>query len=215
MREGRNHFGLHASAFTYACARGFAERHLTRYTWWMSKTLEIVRITARWAHGVVDAAESRGGTIPSPRLAEFQLGRLIHRSDPETAIGIAEDVVGQRWPDAPELVLEACEAIRACAAPLTARSRARHSPRAYWLAVELIRRLRAGRSPEQRRLLEQGARARSWAALASGHWPGRDGLSLRDDFQRMADDFWRREKFFLSQVAETIVKEGTIKEPAA
>ena len=185
----------------------------------MNKTLEIVRVLLRWSLNTVELVESRSGGIPGPRLAEFQLSRLVHRGQIETAMGIAEDIAGFTWDsgtDPSRLIDEVGNILRVASSSDRPARATRRGPshQAYWLAVELVRRVRVGRTPEQRRLLEQGARARSWKSLATDHWPGRDWMSLRDDYTRLAEDIWRREKNFLSHVAQSVVKEGTIEQRA-
>lgn len=181
----------------------------------MNKTLELVRALLRWSINIVEQTEARGSAIPAPKLAEFQLGRLMNRGQLETAFAIAEDIAECTWDggEDPTKILSALEdilqAARSSDRP-TRTTRRGPSHQAYWIAVELVRRTRVGRTPEQRRLLEQGARCRSWKQLATDHWPGRDWASLRDDYADLAEKIWRQEKFFLSHVAEIVVKEGTI-----
>lgn len=206
--------GLHCPCQDLHCLRQ------DQHGLYMNNTLELIRALLRWSLHTVELAESRGSSIPAPKLAEFQLGRLVHRGQLETALAIAEDVAGVTWDsgDDPTKILDALGDILAAARSSdrpTRTTRRGPSHQAYWIAVELVRRMRVGRTPEQRRLLEQGARCRSWKQLATDHWPGRDWASLRDDYARLAEMIWRQEKIFLSHAAEIVVKESTIEKAAS
>jgi hypothetical protein len=173
----------------------------------VSPAAETVRSVLRWALPLVldDGPAPRS---PSTGYSQVSFGRMLSRSDPLTAA----DIISSYCPD-----LESREGvemylgwIRRDRQPVLRR---RQPHPGLPLARELLERMRAYHPPPERRLLEQGSQM-TWKQLET-HWPGRVWFSLRDDYERLAEKFWRSEQFFICETSEFVVKLGKVRELAS
>jgi hypothetical protein len=53
----------------------------------------------------------------------------------------------------------------------------------------------------------------TWKQLET-HWPGRVWFSLRDDYEVLAEKFWRAEQLFICETAEFVVKMDKLRDRA-
>lgn len=174
----------------------------------MNVGAETVRSVLGWALPIADAAGERGGRSYSLGYSQVSFGRMLARGDAETAVDIlttycAEDMQTR------DGVAQYLAWIRQ-----DRRTQRRRPPRTEHPGVTLARRLvereRAYHTGHERILLEQGS-VFTWKRLEE-HWPGRVWHSLRDDYEVIAHRFYLREKFFICEAANFVVKLGKLRE---
>lgn len=169
----------------------------------MLQSAVTVRYVLGWSLRLVHQAESADVRVPSPRLAQMTLERMLSSSDSDTAADIIAD-----YCDGVETRDEVLETLLDMRSRRPARRR-REFP-GLDVARASIARMQAYHRGEERRLLEQGS-TMTWRQLEA-HWPGRVWQSLQDDYERLADRLYCREKVFICQASEFIVKEGTMRD---
>lgn len=176
----------------------------------MHATAELVRSVLRWSLAVVQVEESRGGSIPGPRLSQFMLGNLLTRTDRATCVAIAREIVEIEKSDADDQYLEALVAcIRASWGNNTpTRVRRTGKEDTVMHASSMVTALRRFSVGSDRDLLEVCSVAKTWRQT-EGVFRGRDWSSIRDDFERLAKTFYLKESMTVCATAEYIMRIAT------
>jgi len=168
----------------------------------MSPEAEIVASLLRWSQQVIMVESLRGTSLPGPRAPGCPLGRLIKREDVATALAIVMDMNPDYVTDT---AAETARMVAEAQAGDTTMVRTRVHTESNELAEKLHSTLARYYERPTREFMLVATRAISWKMLETVY-PGRDWRSLRDDFEDLARQLWRSEKFFLSHVVDFVVK---------
>jgi len=148
----------------------------------------------RWAHDLVDNWTGPSGRTYSTGYTRCTMNGMMTRADAATALAIAGDLANVRDVYA--------EARLVAAQQLEDDDReTRSAPIGLDCAEELVRQSRITLRGDRRVLFEQGCRMRYWSDVAR-HWPGRVSHSIRDDWEKVAVEFWRGNQDLLQRTAE-------------
>jgi len=160
----------------------------------MRAEAEIVRSTMRWAHDLVDNWTRPSGRTYSTGYTRCTMNGMMTRADAATALAIALDL---------ECVRDVYAEARIVAAQQLEDEdqETRTAPLGLECAEELVRQARITMSGDRRQLFEHGCRIQYWSQI-SQHWPGRVAHSLRDDWEQIAVEFWRRNQDLFQRTAE-------------
>ena len=173
----------------------------------MQASAELVRSLVRWAIAIVSSEDSGDKRIPGPRLSQFCLGNMMCRTDTQTSVAIAREIAAIERRGSSEEYLESLVAcIRASwgAVPVE-RTRRGAREGSIARARDLLSALQRFGTEEDRRLLELCSVATSWKKTEL-YFPGRVWQSLRDDFSRVGNTFYNKEKMTVDAVAEYIAQ---------
>ncbi len=170
----------------------------------------MVRSVLGWALRVVESHEAGpGNALPGPRLAQVRLGQLMSRSESETLIGLIEHIRAEELAQGLEpgkLDEELVAEIRGgWGQVLSPRYRAIMESRTLTMANDFCLAIRRHVRGDELKLLELGARLRTWKSLED-HFRGRDWQSIRDDFERHALRIYRAEKKITCDTSDFVVE---------
>lgn len=159
----------------------------------MDHRAQLVRSVVSWALRV--AAED-DTPIQLPRLSQFQIGKMLCRTDPATCIALAEDIHRDDATD--EMVWRTARDI---IDGFGEETPTRVVDDRQEMALEIVRAMARSLRGEDLRLVDLGSRVRSWADLED-HFGGRVWFSLRDDFEQAAVKLYVAEEMLILIAAD-------------
>lgn len=166
----------------------------------------LVRMVLATVIRVLEVEAAQHDQLPGPVLSEFQLGRHMTRRDQRTAVSIARDLEGED-PN-PETV----DAIQHGWGELPRPPRQRTGGEDLLEACrEVERALKRSLSSDERSLLRNGTKLRSWTRLSALHYPHRKPQLLAADYDRLARRFYTLNERLIVSVADLLVRIGPIK----
>lgn len=174
----------------------------------MDKRAQIVRTMFRWSLRVLEDEEARHTSLPGPRLSQVQLGRLMARTDIETAIALAADI----WDSYDgKTVAEVIAEIRSGwgEQPPVPRRRGVHGD-LLRVASSVQYAVRRHADAREREMLETVARAGSFTGAARV-LRRRDPKSLEADYERVALRIYRSEEKTICDASDFVVKLGKLR----
>jgi len=175
----------------------------------MNPCAELVRSLLRWSLGIVRHEDTKGVKFPGPRLSQSSLGSMMSRTDLLTALQIAEDINSLRALSySGETMEEVAYRVRTAwgQESRTYTRRTGLEDRVIVASTLCTALWRFGGRRDQS-FMEICSSMKTWTSIAAV-MPGRDLQSIKDDFERSATAFYRKETFTVCQTAEFVAREA-------
>lgn len=165
----------------------------------------LVRSVLRWSNDIISDNELKNEVHRGPKKPSSVLGRLMVRTDLQTSIAIAKEIAEIEKAEQTDTYMDSLIAcIRAnWGEPARKSDRRTGTEDSVINASRVITAVRQFSPVHQSEILDICGRHKKWTTCAEA-LRGRDVISLREDFDRIANKFYQKENHLICSTAEYI-----------